>query len=1484
MALTRAQLLAGNDNDGVVLPGQPQGVIAGTGITISNTGVISVDSSTITGFVRLNNPLGYNSYTWPQIPGVSGQFLQTSGVSGVLTWADAKGFAVVTVQPQPAPSPTDEGELWFDCTTGTLKIYQTCVAPGGWTDVNQSGLPVDPAQTTSSVPWTGTGTTGDPYVMSVTTVGSGSSVFVVNTVTVAGLAPFQYVPIVDLNAVANGGRFSFSNYYANAAGTLTFQTIFTDQPASPPTTTYTANIRVGYATAYINAVVNIVTPLALTQGVISGTPTVNTAVSYTPGTPSGGLTPYTTAYQWFADGLPILGATTSSYTPVAGDVGKTLSVTQTVTDASGASVSSTATAGSATIYAPIPNWTPTGSMNTIPGGLSGTYSGPGTTMTATGCIEVSINGGSYGAGGPVTSGQVVAIRWKTTVACGGAATPTVIQGSLTDGVGQNDYSVTVNRVPDPTINDISDTNVPLNATVSEGIASPIAGLTTTAYVTYDASSTGTAIGASLTPGGPFTALATSGQGFAITNGQTLYIEQTVGSGLGVGYTAVIRVGDGTNAAGTYDEFVYTATTTSTPAFPTTVFGPSAADPNATPDTVSIAADPQLGALEGKAITDASGWQDGNGVSLTATNMLLSVGGAPFASSVTVNNGESLAVAWDPTYISGITDGTAVTGDFTDTTYTNSYGYTVDKDPAFALPAPPPAAAATNAPLGGTVATGVLTVDEYNSPIDVTISSVTTGTAIDLTNVAYEIDTNGQVPVASLPHTFTLNPGESVQFFGDTGTATLQEYGYTVTMGAAAAQEWLVETANVPPSIATPTIDLPLANATGVNPGVNSPSEIVIEGSTYSPQGGAGAQTSGIFELYEAIPFNPETSVITAVNQGVDYNTMFTPLPNTVVAGGPFGVSPASSSNYSVFAGTGSGVAPGSLATTITFSPPLTGVTSLSVICAFASSGLRSVGISVDGGATQSFSPGAWSSAGSPLPAPCVLTAPATVNTISFINTNVGSWGLVLFDISVNGNRLLSNPTVLTLTDDQDLADMQVGDTLTQDSAYTPLTSAITFVATNTPAAGQTTLTLTDDTDLYNFSVGDAVTEVGGGGDATGTIIAIDSVSVPPTITLSPTAGTWDINSQVQGVARTGTGVISAINSGAAPYTVSLGGWARGWGANAGKYAIDSRVTVKPAPTTEPPDPTYYTATTGSPYASTTPVPPTKPSANVPAADLDFSTTYYTRAKYSTTSPSNIDSNYSAWSKFTTASTFYPFQPGDQVGGGYFIAQIMVFAGEDDGVSPAVDTIYNLIIAPTIGDNTGPNPGGTLLGQTSGYVSWKNANTGETGADIPLAQNLVYGKPWTDRAGTTGNFPVGEYPLFQWCVGDANGPNGGGGIGGFTDWYIPAWNELRIIYFFFKPSPQVNSPIWGSNPNSLPPYTPNTNYSNTGSVATFPAQTVATDFRSGGSEAMHPNWSWSSSELSGDPTRGWRQAYYDGQAQGMTKVIGSSGRAIRRVPA
>ena len=88
MALTRAQLLQGNSANGIVLPGQPTGVIAGAGITIDSGGIISVNAATAVGLMRLNNPTAYNAYVWPNGGGSVGQQLTSDG-AGNLSWGDA---------------------------------------------------------------------------------------------------------------------------------------------------------------------------------------------------------------------------------------------------------------------------------------------------------------------------------------------------------------------------------------------------------------------------------------------------------------------------------------------------------------------------------------------------------------------------------------------------------------------------------------------------------------------------------------------------------------------------------------------------------------------------------------------------------------------------------------------------------------------------------------------------------------------------------------------------------------------------------------------------------------------------------------------------------------------------------------------------------------------------------------------------------------------------------------------------------------------------------------------------------------------------------------------------------------------------------------------------------------------------------------------------------------------------------------------------
>jgi hypothetical protein len=84
MALTRAQLLAGNSSQGTVLNGQVQAVTAGSGVQINGNGVLSINPAdpTLNGFVKTNNNSAFNTYVWPGTSGTPGQSLTLLNSAG----------------------------------------------------------------------------------------------------------------------------------------------------------------------------------------------------------------------------------------------------------------------------------------------------------------------------------------------------------------------------------------------------------------------------------------------------------------------------------------------------------------------------------------------------------------------------------------------------------------------------------------------------------------------------------------------------------------------------------------------------------------------------------------------------------------------------------------------------------------------------------------------------------------------------------------------------------------------------------------------------------------------------------------------------------------------------------------------------------------------------------------------------------------------------------------------------------------------------------------------------------------------------------------------------------------------------------------------------------------------------------------------------------------------------------------------------------
>jgi hypothetical protein len=300
-----------------------------------------------------------------------------------------------------------------------------------------------------------------------------------------------------------------------------------------------------------------------------------------------------------------------------------------------------------------------------------------------------------------------------------------------------------------------------------------------------------------------------------------------------------------------------------------------------------------------------------------------------------------------------------------------------------------------------------------------------------------------------------------------------------------------------------------------------------------------------------------------------------------------------------------------------------------------------------------------------------------------------------------------------------------------------------------------------------------------------------------------------------------------------------------------------------APTLDPPG-ANYTAITGSPITvSAAPF----TTANIPQANLAVSSTYYARVQYATTNASAATSDFSGWSGFATASSF-AIPPGSLLGGGYFGGQI------NDG-----GTIYNLVVAPVTS--------GALNGQNGGASPTTIQYKTSASADLPSAtvQNEVYGGPTTDLFKASA-----AHPAFSTFINGASGPNagafdlasggagGGTGIGGFNDWYLPAKNELEILYFNLKPNTTANSTTSGINPNAVPARASNYTAGN-------PARTTNALFQSGGGQAFsNALLYWSSTEVSSNTLNAWRQSFDNGFPSGGNKGDGRSARAVRRVSA
>lgn len=189
--------------------------------------------------------------------------------------------------------------------------------------------------------------------------------------------------------------------------------------------------------------------------------------------------------------------------------------------------------------------------------------------------------------------------------------------------------------------------------------------------------------------------------------------------------------------------------------------------------------------------------------------------------------------------------------------------------------------------------------------------------------------------------------------------------------------------------------------------------------------------------------------------------------------------------------------------------------------------------------------------------------------------------------------------------------------------------------------------------------------------------------------------------------------------------------------------------------------------------------------------------------------------------------------GDAFGGGYFAGQIST-AG--NGVAT-----HNLVVGPK--------------STAQSTLQWKTSNTSTSGTTSVI-----------DGPANSSTMNNATHPAAQFCEGRT--------IGSFSDWYMPAKNELEVCYYNLKPTTTSNSTFSGTNSNAVP--SRGSNYT-TGT----PARTSATTFQSGNAEAFDAEFYWSSTQAS--TQAGWLQSFGSGyQNNNNYKTDSFYVRAIRRV--
>jgi len=226
----------------------------------------------------------------------------------------------------------------------------------------------------------------------------------------------------------------------------------------------------------------------------------------------------------------------------------------------------------------------------------------------------------------------------------------------------------------------------------------------------------------------------------------------------------------------------------------------------------------------------------------------------------------------------------------------------------------------------------------------------------------------------------------------------------------------------------------------------------------------------------------------------------------------------------------------------------------------------------------------------------------------------------------------------------------------------------------------------------------------------------------------------------------------------------------------------------------------------------------------------------------------------------TVGTFYnPLNIGMEMDGGFYAGNIR---SDVDG------NWYALIVS---------DAGGDTVQQNADDKEWRTSNTA-----LSQAQTLSDGKSVMDHI--VANETLADFPAFEWVQTTLNDAN----YEGYNDWYIPARDELELLYRNFKPTTNDNSTSSRSDTgffggdgktNGTNLFTAPADYD--GYTTSDPAQTSLVSFQDSGANAFADFVYWSATEYNANES--WRQTFVDGfQFDGSDKTQTSAVRAVRRI--